>query len=126
MYRYLFYHPVSGPGRGRRSYGLQEPRFDHPHMKLNDTVETRQRHVQTFDASTRPSVAIVESVCERRNDDPVDLEPPLYDILDPDALDTLLDPTGSVDELVLDLKEYGCRVRVAVENGLEVRVVGGA
>lgn len=38
----------------------------------------------------RFSTAVVESVAERVGVDPIDLDPPLYRAIDPDALDELL------------------------------------
>jgi hypothetical protein len=51
---------------------------------------------------TRPSVAVVEAVAREAGVRPVDL-PPLYDTIDPDALDQLL-PT---DDLGLLRFRYG-------------------
>lgn len=42
---------------------------------------------------TRPSVAVVEAVAREAGVRPVDL-PPLYDTIDPDALDQLLPTDG--------------------------------
>jgi|AntRauTorcE11898_2_1112593.scaffolds.fasta_scaffold04069_2 hypothetical protein len=44
------------------------------------------------DRSTAPSVQIVTTVAEATDVDPLDLEPPLYRVVDVDALDRLLDP----------------------------------
>nr|WP_282594447.1 HalOD1 output domain-containing protein [Halomarina salina] len=36
-----------------------------------------------------PSVAVIEAVATREEIEPMDLEPPLNDVIDPDALDAL-------------------------------------
>lgn len=95
-------------------------------MELDNTTANRQRCVQTFDTSTPPSVALVESISELRDDTPSDLEPPLFDLLDPDAFDTLLDSSAAIDELSLELAEYDCRVQVTLDDQLEIRAVGYA
>lgn len=43
----------------------------------------------------RFSTAVVESVAEHVGIDPVDLDPPLYRAIDPDALDELLTSLGT-------------------------------
>jgi hypothetical protein len=48
-------------------------------------------------SSTSPSTAVIETVAIAVNREPTTLEP-LYESLDPDALDTLLCPTGSASE----------------------------
>lgn len=40
-----------------------------------------------------PSQAVVERVADAENVDPLALDVPLYDAVDPDALDALFDPT---------------------------------
>lgn len=58
----------------------------------------------------RFSTAVVESVAERVGVDPVDLDPPLYRAIDPDALDELLTSlstngkNGSVSFTYLDFE----------------------
>lgn len=65
--------------------------------------EEREHDVQPNDRLTsggpenRASVAVVSAVSSAVGIDPTDLDPPLYDVVDPDALDTLFqDETGSV------------------------------
>ena len=43
----------------------------------------------------RFSTAVVEAVAEKAGVDPVDLDPPLYRAIDPDALDELLSSLGT-------------------------------
>lgn len=41
-----------------------------------------------------PSQTIIERVAQAENADPLDLELPLYEAIDPDALDALFEPTN--------------------------------
>lgn len=41
------------------------------------------------------SVRIVETIADREGTDPASLDPVLYDVLDPDALDSLFDGVGT-------------------------------
>lgn len=48
---------------------------------------------------TTPSVTVIERVADREGTDPVRLDPPLHDVVDPDALDAFCadsDTTGCV------------------------------
>ena len=57
----------------------------------------------------RPSVALVEAVAREAGCHPVDL-PPLYDTLDPDALDQLL-PIADEGELTVQYHGYEVTLR---------------
>lgn len=46
-------------------------------------------------SSVTPSQAVVEAVAATTGVDPLALEPPLYDVVDPEALDTLLESGGT-------------------------------
>ncbi|WP_135820177.1 HalOD1 output domain-containing protein [Halostella litorea] len=48
----------------------------------------------------QPSERVVESVAEAEGVDPVDLTPPLNDVVDLDALDALFAPVGGVPRAV--------------------------
>lgn len=41
------------------------------------------------------STRVVEAVADRAGVDPLELRPPLYDVVDPEAIDALFEPTGS-------------------------------
>jgi hypothetical protein len=43
----------------------------------------------TVDAAERPSQVIIDLIADLEGVDPVDLSPPLYSVVDPDALDAL-------------------------------------
>lgn len=47
------------------------------------------------EANARPSLRVLESVADADDVDPASLEPPLYDVVDTNALDRLFEPTAS-------------------------------
>lgn len=57
---------------------------------VTDSKPAREGNVtrHTFEDSVRPSVAVVEAVATATGYDPYDV-PPLYEVVDPDALDDL-------------------------------------
>lgn len=61
---------------------------------------------------------VVEAVAEREGVDPVELKPPLRSALDPDALETLFDHSGS-EALRLEFSYCGYDVAVE-ENSVEL------
>ncbi|GAB3669626.1 HalOD1 output domain-containing protein [Halopiger thermotolerans] len=74
----------------------------------------------------QPSVRVAEAIAAAEGVDPVDLEPPLYDAIDPDALDSLAD---SLRRDAARSHEAAARVeftyrtyRIEVEVGNEVDV----
>lgn len=46
-------------------------------------------------SSRSPSLRVVEAVANAEGIDPVDLEPPLYDAVDPNAIDELFAPMAT-------------------------------
>lgn len=60
--------------------------------------DSSRRH--DADASEATSTAVVEAIAEREGVDPADLELPLYEAIDPDALDALFSPPGGNREPV--------------------------
>lgn len=56
-----------------------------------------------------PSVAVIERVATRENIDPVRLDPPLHDVVDPDALDALC--SGLPVEIAFSYCGYTVTVR---------------
>lgn len=65
------------------------------------------------DSPPRPSEAVIEAVAAVEEIQPWDLEPPLYDTLDPDALDSLLTGVSARSRLEFDYHGY----TVVVEDG---------
>lgn len=58
------------------------------------------------------SQAVVESVARAEGVDPLDLEVPLYDAVDPDALDALFQQDGTSGDGRIQFSYYGYRVTV--------------
>lgn len=47
------------------------------------------------EANASPSLHVIEAVADADDVDPASLEPPLYDVVDTNALDRLFEPTAS-------------------------------
>lgn len=75
---------------------------------------------ETF-GDVQPSTAVIESVSERTATDPVDL-PPLYESIDPDALNALFETTasGTVRRGRIEFTYAGCSVVVSSSDGITV------
>ncbi|RKD94639.1 HalOD1 output domain-containing protein [Halopiger aswanensis] len=78
----------------------------------------------------QPSVRVVEAIAAAEGVDPADLEPPLYDVLDPDALDTLADSLcsnggqfdGAASRVEFTYRTYRVEVEIGNANGIDVTV----
>jgi len=64
----------------------------------------------------QPSRQIVEEVARAENLSPTELSPPLYDVIDAEALDTLFSRASTRDDPIEVVFQY---------RGREVRVTGG-
>jgi len=70
------------------------------------------------------STTIVLAVAEALDTDPLALSPPLSEVIDPDALDSLFDSAGANADVTFQFSEWECtitvfdgdRVRVTPEN----------
>lgn len=62
------------------------------------------------DPTLPTSLRVVEAVADREGEDPIELSEPLYEVVDPDALDRLVQ--GADDELTLSFGYYGYRITV--------------
>lgn len=72
------------------------------------------------------STAVVEAIAEHEGVDPLDLERPLYEVIDPDALDSLFPDDGSVastaaGESSVTFAYEGCEVEVTGDGAVAVR-----
>ena len=68
-----------------------------------------------------PSVKVVDAVAAATGTDPLDLYPPLFNVIDPGALDRLFRDDA---EAVVTFTYNGCRVRVVNDDGeVDVDVV---
>jgi hypothetical protein len=65
-------------------------------------------------AESPPSQSVVERIAEAENTDPVNLDTPLYDAIDPDALDALFSPVDEARSLPgqVTFSYYGYTVTV--------------
>lgn len=73
-----------------------------------------------------PSAKVLDEIAEREGVSPVDLEPPLYDVIDPEALDFLFRNHGretvdSVRQIVFRYAGYDVSVSGDGEVGVEER-----
>lgn len=82
-----------------------------------------QGEIQARPESVPISSAVIEAIAEHKSVDPVDLDQPLYDVVDPDALDAFFaesagsaDPAGRRVEFAYD----GCTVRVSGDGTIDV------
>lgn len=71
--------------------------------------------------SDRTSTRVVHAVAATTGHDPLDL-PPLYDVVDPDALDSLIPPGGGCS---LSFRFAGTRVRVTESGAVDVSLIDG-
>jgi hypothetical protein len=72
---------------------------------------------------TRPSAAVIEAVAEYNGVNPIDLEQPLFDVIDPDALDALVgnDKSGpALSDTAIQFTYNDCRVHVSGEGSVDV------
>jgi hypothetical protein len=77
-----------------------------------------------IDANERPSEAVVLAVAAVDNCDPLELTPPLYHVVDPDALDALFAPIAdprarSNGHVVFDYR--GHEITIRSDRQIEVR-----
>lgn len=100
----------------RKSYMIQKKDPDDENAASGE----RLRYVERSD-TVSTSTAIVEAVAAVSDRDPADL-PPLYESIDPDALNTLLGPAGdrSDQPLAVSFAYFGYSVRVD-RNAIEIR-----
>lgn len=70
-----------------------------------------------------PSLRVVQQVAASKNVDPADLEPPLHEVLDPDALDSLIRSAGhtaSGAETTIEFVYRDRRVRIDSSGTVDV------
>jgi len=74
---------------------------------------------RTRDAGERPSRSVIESVAEANETEPDRLRP-LYDVIDPDALDAMFDPDADRDRSAanasVSFRFEGCAVTVHADG----------
>ncbi|MWV64819.1 hypothetical protein GRS48_08285 [Halorubrum sp. JWXQ-INN 858] len=69
-----------------------------------------------------PSQAVVEAVAEREGVDPTDLTVPLYDAVDPEALDAVVQEALKYDDpsFRIEFRYYGYTISVSADGSVEV------
>lgn len=75
------------------------------------------------------SSTIVRQVAAHEGVDPTDLEPPLYDVVDPDALDALLDSSRTNAEsfsLCVEFDYHGYEISVQQDGEFQLTSVSGS
>ncbi|ODR83567.1 hypothetical protein BG842_19275 [Haladaptatus sp. W1] len=77
-----------------------------------------------FEPSTKTvnSLAIVEAVANREGVPALQLQPPLYEAVDPDALDTLLTTERSVSQSPITIQFEYAGYRIIVDSDDEFRI----
>lgn len=105
---------------------------------MSNTMSRTNAHDSTGRAATadgftyggehfsRVTVAVVTGVARSTGADPLEL-PPLYDTLDPDALNTLFDGArkrGESDRLRVTFDYEGCEVTITGDGTVSIRVGG--
>ncbi|WP_226480542.1 HalOD1 output domain-containing protein [Natrinema amylolyticum] len=58
-------------------------------------MDTQSSNRPSPDAQAPVSIRVIEAVAAREGIDPLEVSPPLHDVLDPTALDDLFEPTGA-------------------------------
>lgn len=131
-------NPNLSGGKGRQSgnyrllvsiqveeYSLVPPRDNHQIYPNVDAVIFRVNGMAVeFEtgSSTPPSTAVIESIAEYKELDPLDLDQPLAEVIDTDALDSIVG--GGVGQPLSDISvEFsydGCRVHVSSDGSVEV------
>ncbi|WP_339104214.1 HalOD1 output domain-containing protein [Haloterrigena salinisoli] len=82
-------------------------------MDLYKPQDEKPLYAFTWSESEQPSSALVIALSEVNGTDPMDLEP-LYNVLDPDALNSLFDSTGS-SRLAGSVSFEYCGYQVTIE-----------
>ncbi|MFC5973009.1 HalOD1 output domain-containing protein [Halomarina salina] len=78
-------------------------------------------HEVSYGESTPVYAVVVEAVAAEKGVDPLSLKPPLYDVLDPEALDALYDATSETSSHVQVVFSYAdCTVTVNANGTVDV------
>jgi len=78
---------------------------------------------QTDECADGASMAVVDAVATRRNVDPLEL-PPLYEWIDPEAIDALFDSEGETSSHRLEFVYDGHLVTIDGTDGCTILVDG--
>jgi hypothetical protein len=73
------------------------------------------------DSRTRPTTAVIEAIAEHEGLDPLDLDQPLYEVIDTDALDSIIgEGKDGLSEVTVQFSYNGCRVHATSDGSVEV------
>lgn len=78
---------------------------------------------QETGSAVPPSTAVIEAIADHEGQDPLDLELPLYEAIDTDALDAIIgaDVAGHRrSDIAVEFSYNGCRVHVSNDGSVEV------
>jgi hypothetical protein len=77
------------------------------------------------DESTNVSMAVVEAIAHERGVDAADLRPPLYEVVDPEALDALFEAgrQNGTEAVRIEFEYAGYGVSIVTDEAVEVRPV---
>lgn len=74
----------------------------------------------TTATAEKPSRSIVELIADLEGVDLVELSPPLYSVIDPEALDSLFHSSGDDVTGHVDFEYHGYQVRVRSDGEVEI------
>lgn len=73
-----------------------------------------------MDNTNVPHEAVLQAVAQTSGLDPIELDEPLYEAIDPEALDTLIE--SSADGVSVTFQYHGCIVTVNGSAGVKVEL----
>lgn len=75
-------------------------------------------------SETPPTTTVIEAIAEHEGLDPLDLEQPLYEVVDPDALDSMIgdgEAGHGLSDITVQFSYNGCTVHASSDGSVEVR-----
>lgn len=84
---------------------------------------SRLAKIHSIEQNEPASTTVIQAIAEYHDIDPTDLTQPLYDVIDPDALDDLvnnatMNPDAS--EFSIEFAYHGCWVDVSNDGSVEI------
>lgn len=99
---------------------LRKESFHYLYTKTAPAVDRRMMRTSTSMEPVLTSEAVVERIANREGVDPLELSP-LYEAIDPDALDSLTTPGGeSGSRLQIEFSYHGYELRVTGEGVIHI------
>jgi hypothetical protein len=86
-------------------------------------METKTQPLTAADTAEKPSELVVHLIADLEGVDPVELSPPLYSALDPDALDALFDPVTAESPTTGQVCFEYCGYEIRVDSAGEVTIL---